>query len=97
MPETDPRIRQRIGEIGVSLAAMRERHASGNAQADPGGAELADLESRHADLDRRAAHLDAAMMKPDRSVTDTLVADVEGLLDSVQRWIERQDAKSARR
>jgi len=97
MPETDPRVRERIGEIGVSLAAMRQRHARGDAQADPGGAELADLESRHADLNRRAAHLDVAMAKPDRSVVDTLAADVDGLLESVRRWIERQDAKSAQR
>lgn len=97
MPETDPRLRQCIGEIGVSLAAMRARHARGDARADPDGAELADLEGRHADLDRRAAHLDTALAKPDRSVSDALAADAEGLRQSVRRWIERQDAKGAPR
>jgi hypothetical protein len=58
--------------------------------------DLADLQARHADLCRRLRDLQAGPQAPEPHAIDALKADFEGLAQSVQRWIERQDAKAGR-
>lgn len=59
------------------------------------GRDLADLQARHADLCRRLRDLQGPQA-PEPQAVDALKADFEGLAQSVERWIERQDAKAGR-
>ena len=57
---------------------------------------LAAIEARHGDLHRRLKDLEVEGT-PERHIADALAADLDGLRQSIDRWIARQDAKAARR
>ena len=86
-----------IEAISRELERLRRCQASGAADGDPAVDELAEFERHHVDLRRRSAQIEAATEKSDQSVVDAIEADLQGLSDAVGRWIQRQDAKIARR
>jgi len=92
-PSADHDVRRRIEQLGRDIDALRTRRYTGPA---PDARQLADLETRHAALHRRLAKLEA-QARPDHDIADALEADLDGLVESVNRWIVRQDVKTRRR
>ena len=90
----DHGLRSRIDQLGQDIAIIRKRHAkAGERSAD--ASELSKLASRHADLHRRLADF-AARSNRDHHIAHALEADCDGLMQSINRWISRQDAKTTR-
>lgn len=87
-------LRTRIEQLGRQLADIRKRRSK-DADSSPGGEEFTALATRHADLHRRLADVDP-QRSPDHPVARALEADFEGLMQSIDRWIARQDAKPTR-
>ena len=87
-------LRTRIERLGQHIADIRERHAK-EADRSADGEELAALAMRHADLHRQRTDVDA-LPSPDHPVARALESDLEGLIQSIDRWIARQDAKPTR-
>jgi hypothetical protein len=78
----------RADDLGRKLYGLRGRAASDR--------DLADLQARHADLCRQLRDLQARPQAPEPHAVDAPRVDFEGLAQSVERWIERQDAKAGR-
>jgi hypothetical protein len=89
----DPTLTDRIAGVGRELETLRRCQELGAAEDDPVSEDLASLERRHADLHERVARIQAD--KPDAPAVDALEADLQGLEQSVRRWIEHQDTKAA--
>ena len=87
-------LRARIEHLGQHIADIRKRHAK-EADRSADGEQLAALATRHTDLHRRLANVDAPP-SPDHPVARALESDLEGLMQSIDRWIARQDAKPTR-
>jgi len=87
-------LRTRIERLGQHIAHIRKHHARETEQSGD-GKELAALARRHADLQSRLPDVDA-LPSPDHPVTRALHADLDGLVESIDRWIARQDAKPTR-
>jgi hypothetical protein len=97
MPQHDWRIRfhERLAELGRDIRRMRDQFSSSADRRDTADTEdLAAIEGRHADLYNRIGSLEET---PETDVIETLDADFDGLMQSIRDWIERQDAKAARR
>ena len=90
------RFHERIDELGRDIRRMRDQFSSRTHHSSSGGAdELAAIEGRHADLHSRLRSFGETA--PESDVIDALDADFDGLMQSIRDWIERQDAKAARR
>jgi len=83
-------MRDRIEQLGHDIRTQ------GTASRIRDADELAEIEARHADLHRRLAELEA-QAKPEHHIAGALEADLNGLAQSVRRWIARQDAKASGR
>ena len=79
-------LQSRADDLRRTLDGLRGRAASDG--------DLTDLQARHADLCRRLRDLQALPRAPESHAVDALRDDFEGLAQSVQQWIERQDAKA---
>ena len=87
-------LRAHIEHLGQHIADIRKHHSKAvDRSAD--GEELAGIATRHADLHRRLTDVDA-LPSPDHPVARALESDLEGLMQSIDRWIARQDAKPTR-
>jgi hypothetical protein len=89
----DNSVRGHVERLGRDIEAMQNAQTGLPA---PAAAELADIATRHGELDRRLTDLETRG-KPDHHIAGALAADLDGLAQSVRRWIERQDVKAARR
>jgi hypothetical protein len=90
------RFHQRLDELARDIRRMRDQRSRGTHDRDVGGDEdLAAIEGRHAELQDRFGALGET--PPESDVIETLDADFDGLMNSIRDWIQRQDAKAARR
>jgi hypothetical protein len=87
-------LRTRIEHLGRHIADIRKRYSK-DVDRSADAEDLAALVMRHADLRRRLADVDAHP-SPDHPVVRGLEADFEGLMQSIDRWIARQDSKPTR-
>lgn len=92
-PSDDRRVRSRLERLDREIETMRAREAEADLRAAD---ELADFSARHAALHSRLAELEA-QGKPEHHIDGALAADLDGLAESVRRWIKRQDTKTAHR
>lgn len=83
------KLRDRIEEAGRRLVELRSRKL-----ASPDGA-FDKLVHTHANLHRRIRDIDGKH-RPSRYVVTALEADIDGLIQSIYRWIDRQDEKRGR-
>jgi len=72
--------------LGAKSNSIRER-----AGRDP---DLAGLGERRADLSRRPQDLQTRTQTPEPQIVDGLHADFDNQAQSIDQWIERQDAKA---
>ena len=90
-------LHSRLEELRRKIEGVRERAAQIHTGQQPAETqELADIEARHADLHHTVTNLRSKPNAPRDEVVDSLEADLEGLAQSVNRWIARQDSKAAR-
>jgi hypothetical protein len=89
--ETRGHLQRAAGDI----AAARARGAATGLSPTSAG-ELAAIEARHGDLHRRLKDLEA-QGTPEHHIAGALAADLDGLRQSIDSWIARQDAKAAHR
>jgi len=86
---------RQVQELGRKIESIRAqasgRHPPREAKAIR---ELAEIDARHADLDHTVQNLRSAQ-GPGQEIVDALEADFRGLMQSIDRWIERQDAHAA--
>jgi len=85
--------RSRLERLGREIETMRAQ--AGQAEL-PTADEIADFAARHGTLHRRLAELEARGQS-EHHIDGALAADLDGLAESVRRWIDRQDKKIARR
>lgn len=88
---------KRVEELGRRIETMRPRVSRHDRPLDLRAIQaFAEIEARHADLHHTVGNLQVRLQGPRREVVDALEADFEGLLQVIDRWIERQDANAQR-
>lgn len=86
----------RVEELGRKIESLRERAVRRfPGLRSQGAQEFAAIEARHADLQHTISNLQARSHEPRREVIDALEADYEGLVQSINRWMARQDTKAS--
>lgn len=90
----DRRLRRRIEQLGQDIVRIREQSA-GARDKSVDASEVAELASRHEELHRRLAELEA-LADPEDQIVNSFEADFDGLMRSINDWIARQDAKTTR-
>ena len=85
----------RVEKLGQKIDDFRESALRLNGAMRPDEAqELAAIEARHADLHHTVRNLQSRAQAPRGEVIDVLEADFEDLMQSIARWIARQDSKT---
>lgn len=87
---------ERVEELGRKIEGIRAQvsqfHPPLEAKAIR---ELAEIDARHADLHHTVQNMRSREQGPRQEVVDALEADFRGLMQSINRWIARQDANAS--
>jgi len=87
---------RQVEELGRKIESIRaqvsQRHTPLEVKAS---VEFAEIDARHADLQHTVQNLQSRDHRPRQEVVDALEADFRGLMQSIDRWIERQDVNAS--
>jgi hypothetical protein len=89
---SDNSVRGRVEGLGQDIETLKAESAPAGVPASATH-ELADLAARHGELQRRLTDLEA-QGETEHHIAGALTADLKGLVQSLDRWIERQDMKA---